>query len=204
MTSYYQFNEEVFRSDVAKALKGVEQILEVHRHPQLAEDVDHEYVNKYELANRMVNTSIIAQMNCLERMGLTSEVLKEMDSSKSTTLRFQTSEKYSFLKEQNVDVPSDRSYETEEESKSSSTFFGNTKTSTVHRMVKKVKEYHWTVDTHWEISVFSGTDVNKKKVIKSRDSSIIIITQSEVAPLLGNRSPSTADVSLTWLSQQID
>eukprot|EP00980_Cylindrotheca_fusiformis_P002486 scaffold584_cov132-Cylindrotheca_fusiformis.AAC.39 len=137
MTSYYHFNEEVFRSDVAKALKGVEQILEVHRHPQLAEDVDHEYVNKYELANRMVNTSIIAQMNCLERMGLTSEVLKEMDTSKSTTLRFQASEKCSFLKEQNVDVPSDRSYETEEESKSSSTFFGNTKTTTVHRMVKK-------------------------------------------------------------------
>jgi hypothetical protein len=179
---------------VDKALKGVEQILEVHRHPQLAEDVDHEYEDKYELANRMTNTSIVAQMNCLERMGLTSKVIKELDASKSTTLRFQASEKCAFLKDQLVEVPSEQSYEEVEESQSTSggsSFFGSTKKSTIHKFVKKVKEYHWT-------------NVDKKIVLKIRDSSSIVVTQSEAAPLDESREHPAIDLSLTWLLQQID
>eukprot|EP00980_Cylindrotheca_fusiformis_P021749 scaffold8569_cov139-Cylindrotheca_fusiformis.AAC.19 len=205
MTSYYHFNEQVFRSDVAKALNGIERILEVYRHPQLAEDVDHEYINKYELANHLVNTAIIAQMNCLERMGLTSEVLKEMDPTKSATLRFQALEKCNFLKEQLVDVPSEDSYV---EEKSSRTLLGQTRFSnskkSVFKRVKKVKEYHWTVDMHWDISVFSGTDVDKAKVLKSRDSSTVVVTQSNEAPLAEAVSHPNADLSLTWLLKQID
>jgi hypothetical protein len=192
---------------VDKALKSVEQILEVHRHPQLAEDVDHEYEDKYELANRMTNTAIIAEMNCLERMGLTSKVLKAMDASKSTTLRFQASENCTFLKDQLVEVQSEHSHEKVEESQSTSggsSFFGSTKKSTIHKYVKKVKEYHWTVDMHWEISIFSGTNVDKKIVLKIRDSSSIVVTQSERAPLEESREHPVVDLSLTWLLQQID
>jgi hypothetical protein len=192
---------------VDKALSTVEHILEVHRHPQLAEDVDHEYEDKYELANRMTNTSIVAQMNCLERMGLTSKVVKELEASKSTTLRFHASEKCAFLKDQLVEVPSEQSYEKVEESQSTSggsSFFGSTKKSTIHKFVKKVKEYHWTVDVHWEISIFSGTNVDKKIVLKIRDSSSIVVTQSEAAPLEESREHPVVDLSLTWLLQQID
>jgi hypothetical protein len=192
---------------VDKALKTVQQILEVNRNPQLAEEVDHDYQNKFELADRMTNIAIVAQMNCLERLGLTLEMLQGMDESKSTTLRFQASEKCTFLKEQTVEVPMDVSHEKVEESQSTtsgSSFFGTTKKTTIQRIVKKVEEYHWTVDARWETSIFSGTNVDQKLKLQSRSSSMIVVTQSKHAPIAESREKQAVDLLLTWFLKQID
>jgi len=205
MSQYSKYNEKIFRSSVRKALQSVDQILEAHRKPRLAADVDHLYGNKYELANRMTNLAVVAQMNCLERFGLTSEVLQELDLSKSTTLRFQASGKCTFLKDQMVEVPMEISHEKTEESQSTSgSFFGSSKKSTVQKFVKKIKEYHWTIDSHWEISVFSGTSVEKKIVLQSRDSSTIVVTQSKTAPMEEHQEHAPINLNLTWFLQQID
>jgi len=205
MPSYYHFNETVFRSDVKKALKSVEKILEADRRPLLAEDVHHQYENKYELANHMTNLAIVAQMNALERLGLSPEIIRELEANKTTTLRFEASESCEFLNEQTVDVPAPYSTETVRES---STSIGSSRisssSSTIHKVIKKVKEYHWTVKTHWEISIFSGTAVEKKIVLQSRDSSTVVITQSANAPMekVGNHPP--LDLNLTWILQQVN
>ena len=96
----------------------MERILDVEKKPRIAGNVDHNYIDKYELVNVTANTAIIAYMNVLERFGLTTDVLKSIDKSKPTTIRFEASTKLEFLKEVVVDVPMNWSYMEEEESKS--------------------------------------------------------------------------------------
>ena len=189
---------------VEEALKTVERILEVQRNPRLAEKVEHEYDNKYELAEKMTNTAIIAQMNCLERMGLDVNQLKAF-KSKPTTLRFKASETCSFLKEQGVEVPMESSEQTSEDTQTTGAFFANSRKSTIKKIVKHVKEYHWNVDITWEISIFTGADTEKRIVLNDRTSSMIVVIQSgSRAPLPEHRDHEPIDVSLTWLLQQID
>ncbi|CAJ1960164.1 unnamed protein product [Cylindrotheca closterium] len=205
MVSYYGFNETVFRSHVKKALQSVEQILEANRQPLLAEEIHHKYENKYELANHMTNIAIVAQMNALERLGLSPKIIRNLATTKTTTLRFEAGETCTFLHEQTVDVPSPYSTETVRESSTSigSSHFTSS-SSTIHKVIKKVKEYHWAVKAHWEISIFSGTEVEKKAVLQSRDSSTVVITQSANAPMEKVENHSPLDLNLTWLLQQVN
>jgi len=185
----------------------VEKILEADRRPLLADDVHHKYENKYDLANHMTNISIVAQMNVLERLGFTTQIIQQLADikTKTTTLRFEANETCTFLKEQTVDVPDPHAVEVVKEKTSilGSKRFSST-SSTIHKVIKKVKEYHWTVKTHWEITVFSGTEVNKKIMIQSRDSSTVLITQSKDAPMEKIQNHNPVDLNLTWLLKQID
>lgn len=191
---------------VDDALKTVERVLEINRNPRLAEDVDHAYDDKYGMANLMTNTALIAQVNVLKEFGLTMDALKAIDKTKPVTLRFQAADSCSFLKEQIVEVPADRSVETDEHtSTSGSSFFGNTTKSTIKQVVNHIQEYHWKVDMKWEISIYSGSDVQNKTILQSRSSSMVLIVQStKRAPLAEHRECKPLDVSLTWLMSQID
>jgi hypothetical protein len=190
---------------VDQALSAVERILHVSRNPRLAEDVEHSYGNKYDLANMLTNTAIIAQMNALERIGLTAEVLRSIDTSKPTTLRFQASDSCSFLKEQIVSVPMPHQVATVEDTNTTGSFFGSTKKSTITQVTHKVKEFHWKVEVEWQVFLFSGTNLEDKKVLQSRSSSAIIVSQSNTTPPLAEQTthPPT-DLSLTWLLKVID
>ncbi|CAJ1960165.1 unnamed protein product [Cylindrotheca closterium] len=207
MSQYYNFDENVFRDDVEDALQTVEKILDADRRPRPAEEVHHKYENKYELANYMTNISIVAQMNVLERLGFTPQIIQQLEDTKTktTTLRFEASEICTFLKEQTVDVPDPYAVETVKERTSvlGSTPF-KSKSSTIHKVIRKVNEYHWTVKAHWEITIFSGTEVDKKIMLQSRDSSTIVVTQSKDAPMEKVEKHTPVDLNLTWMLKQID
>ena len=128
------FNLLAFQRKVQDALQRVERTLELERKPRLAGDVDHTYGTKYELVNLTSNAAIIAYMNCLEKLGLTTDALKSIDKSKPTTLRFESSTTCNFLKEVKVDVPADRSYEVKEEEKTEEG--DSSKTTTKTRVMK--------------------------------------------------------------------
>jgi len=201
-----KYSELVFNRAVDESLKAVSRILEVDRNPQMAENVGHGYSDKYGLANSMTNTAVIAFMNILERLGLTKEVLRKIDVSKPTTLRFKCSDSCKFLKEQTVDVPLPTVVESTEEAETTGSFLGKTKTSTVSQVVKRVQEFHWEVEVKWEISVYSGTNVEERRILDGRTSSTILIVQSskQDPPLPAHRDHRPLDVSLTWLLKQID
>eukprot|EP00339_Tiarina_fusa_P000371 CAMPEP_0117002288 /NCGR_PEP_ID=MMETSP0472-20121206/4015_1 /TAXON_ID=693140 ORGANISM="Tiarina fusus, Strain LIS" /NCGR_SAMPLE_ID=MMETSP0472 /ASSEMBLY_ACC=CAM_ASM_000603 /LENGTH=1027 /DNA_ID=CAMNT_0004702601 /DNA_START=138 /DNA_END=3221 /DNA_ORIENTATION=+ len=201
---YSDFDEVTFRASVDDAMKSVDRILQVHRNPRLPENVDHNYSDKYALADLMTNVGIIAQMNCLERMGLSAEILQGVDKTKATTLRFQSSETCTFLKETEVKVPMERTVETVEDTQTTGSFFGKTTKATISRVVNRVKEYHWKVDISWQLFIFSGTNTDDKTMLQSRQSSTTVVIQSKEAPFPGHRERSPVDVSLTWLLQQID
>lgn len=144
---------------VNDALQTVNRILQIERDPRLAEKVDHDYIDKYKLADQVTNMSLIALMNVFECMGLTKKHLEKIESNSSTskTLRFQATDSCKFLKEQvvNVTVDGNESTHTNTEEVTSSSdnirqSLFRTGRSTIQKVVKEVKEYHWNVEVQWE------------------------------------------------------
>lgn len=84
------FHEAKFQKQVSNALDSVARILDAHRNPRLAEDVDHQYADKYALSEVLTNTTIAAQMNILERMGLTRDKLSRLYNMVKTAKRSAT------------------------------------------------------------------------------------------------------------------
>ena len=108
-------------SVVNDALDAIKRVLEAERDPRIAEEVDHDYQNKYDFVNLLTNMTVIAQMNCLERLGLTRDVLLVLlqahpTTQKATTLRFEATDSCSFYKEQTVAVPLEVEMESTEHS----------------------------------------------------------------------------------------
>jgi len=200
MTLSSSFHLLAFQRKVQDALKSVERTLELERKPRLATDVDHTYGAKYRLVNMTSNAAIIADMSCFEKLGLDASVLKSIDKTKSATLRFDSATACTFLKEVNVDVPLERSYELKEETTSSDPSKNTIKAKTM-KAINHITEFHWEVEIKWSISVYSGTDVEDGKVIKSRTCKTALITQSKG---LESTNSHPIELSLTWLLQQID
>ena len=163
--------------------------------------------NKYALADLLTNTpAIIAQINTLERLGLTADVRKSFDPSKTTTVRFQASDSCTFLKERIVEVPMPLSMEANEEIKTTGEYLGDASKSTVSQIVQNVSEYDRKVDdVSWEVSVYSGTNVEERKILKSRNSSTVLITQSQRRPTLAEpKAYPVRELNLAWLLKEID
>ena len=193
----------VFYQLVNDSIQAVKRILDLHRNPRLAEDVDHQYDDKYLLVEQMANTAIIAQLNVMTYFGLTKEVLQSIDKSKPTTLRFQASTSCTFLNQEVVEVPMQRTEE--EERRTESSMFGSTIRSTIKQVVHQVPEYHWNVDVHWEVSLHSGSDVQGRTILKRRSSSMLLMIQSKKdAPLPEHQEHPPVDLSLNLLLQFVN
>lgn len=156
----------------------------------------------------MTNTALIGQLNVLSYLGLTADILQSIDKTQSTTLRFQASRTCTFLKEEVVEIPEKRVVEEDEQiqtSGSSSTGTTTTTKSTIKQVIKHVTEFHWNVAAKWEISLFSGSDVEQRRILQCRSSNMVLIIQSDkTAPLPEHYQSRPSDVSVTWLMNQVD
>lgn len=222
--TYSDFNEEVFKDSVREALASVRRVLDIDRCPnlRLAEDVDHEYTDKYKLANLLTNTAVVSFLVVLDGLGLTKDVLSSIDTkaSKATTLRCSVSESCKVVKEEIVDVPLRSSKEIKEvttESKEFGTDESTTTKSTIETIVNRVTRKHYKMETNWEISIYFGTDVDNRKVIMRRTDvgfdyfrdipnstakTSKCREQPPFPPTIVKIDP--IELSLTWLLQQID
>ena len=74
------------------------------------------------------------------------------------------------------------------------------------KIIQHIKEYHYQIEANWSISIYSGTSVEDKTIIKSRKSATTLITQSrnKGSALPEHKIYSPLELSLTWLLQQID
>ncbi|KAL7529655.1 hypothetical protein ACHAWF_003071, partial [Thalassiosira exigua] len=198
------FQRLSFERKVREALATVERTLALERKPSLAADVDHEYGAKYALVDATTNAAIAAYVTCLGKLGLDEAALRGLDGTKPATLRFEASISREFLKEVVVDVPSNASHELKEEVVAEEGGEDSKKTTTtkVMKVVKHVTEYHWEVTVDWSLSVYSGTAVGDKAIVKSRTCKTAIITRSKGALEFAACPP--AELSLSWLLRQID
>mmetsp|Transcript_7958 Transcript_7958/g.17100 ORF Transcript_7958/g.17100 Transcript_7958/m.17100 type:complete len:1072 (-) Transcript_7958:276-3491(-) len=233
MMMYSDFDEEVFKDSVREALLSVQRVLDIDRSPnlRLAEDVDHEYTDKYKLANLLTNTAIISFMVVLDGLGLTKDVLRSIGTdnnkaSKATTLRCSFSESCTFVKEETVDVPLPSSKEIKEVTtklKEFGTDESSTTKSTIETIVNRVTRQHYTIETNWEISIYYGTDIDNRRVIEKRTGTKFDFVRDlpnislydakdskkdhsyrKAPPFPPRSNIDPVELSLTWLLQQID
>jgi hypothetical protein len=152
----------------------VQSVLDHTRQPQLAEDVDHTYDDKYALIEFLTNTSIAAQMNALERLGLHQEHIMQVmgwvhgtsssttstsnngpGSSKpnrSVTLRFVAEDTCQFMMEQEVDMNVGITHDIEKTTTTStgpSSLFGNTSGNHTKTETIKTKVITKVKEYHW-------------------------------------------------------
>ena len=206
------FNEDRFKAQVDKALRAVQRILDVTRNPRYAEDEDHTYDDKFGLTEFLTNAAFAAQINVLSRMGLNEKKLQRLvdmvqKDRKSVTLRFVSEETCSFLKENVVDVESQRQ-KTTQVSETSSSLFGGTTTKEYtynQKVITKVKENHWIVQVRYKIFCFAGSKPDHDPVVlQSRVSSMVLVTSGgRMEPLPAKKTHRPIDVSLTWLLENI-
>jgi hypothetical protein len=224
MKLYSDFHKGIFQDNVEEALTSVRRILDVDRGQsvRLAEDVDHNYVDKYRLADLLTNTAIVALMNVFEQFGLTKEVLQKIiatdnhnhttngSKQQETTLRFHCSESCTLVNEETVEEPMGISKKTKQSGVSISG--QETETTKEERMMRRVDVLHYKIERTWELSIYSGTNLPKRTVMKKRKSTIDLadnFPSGSDPKTKRNRirkaaSPQDFELSLTWFLQQID
>lgn len=218
---YSQYNEEWFKDSVREAQKTVQRLLDIDRSPnlRLAEEVDHVYTDKYELANLLTNTAIISLVTVLDCLGLTKEVLQRMDAnaSKATTIRLGACQSCTFATEESVDIALPISKETKDTTTVSKDFGTDesvTTKSTIETIVKRVTRQHYTIDKEWQISIYFSTDVENRWVIQERKNASFDFVRDiphdtksaecQEPPFPAKSDIDPIDLSLTWLLEQID
>jgi hypothetical protein len=226
-----------FQQKVANALHIVERTLEFERKPRLAgeqqQQKSHTYGHKFGLVNVTTNMAILAFITCLEKLGLDYKTIiaaavllhKKSTTAATTTLRFDASTEWTFIKEVEVTVPMDVSWTENEETmvnnelgEKNDNDNNNSPTTTekktrVMKAVNHVTEFHWEVNNVWTISVlYSGSSnveqqqqQQQQDIIQSRSCETTIITQSKDGIIPGSSSNLLPiELSLTWLLNQID
>ena len=60
--SLHEFSDSRFRSQVSTALGTIKKVLDTNRNTVIAEDVPHEYTDKYYLAEWLTRTTLASQV----------------------------------------------------------------------------------------------------------------------------------------------
>jgi len=216
---YTAFHEKQFHGLVNKALQSVRKILDVNRNPRIAEDMEHKYEDKYALAEFLTNTSIAAQINILERMGLSEAKLKRLIEivqveKRTVTLCFESEDSCTFLKEQMVDVVQHESEHNIEKkaAASSSIFYSSTAqkketTNIKHQVVQKVREYHWKVTSQYRVYCYDINDPlknhNSIDLLARSASTTITTTGTRETPFPQHTKHSPVYHDFSWILRQI-
>lgn len=146
------FDEYRFKQQVDSALQRIRTILANTRAPQYPADVQHRYDDKYGLAEFLTNTSIAAQINCLDILGANEkhlQTMKQWAQNRSVTLRLKSEERCVFDRETTRKVESSSQYVTEYKGP-----FGSS--SKTEKVVTTVTEYFWKFDVDYELFAFQG------------------------------------------------
>eukprot|EP01127_Copromyxa_protea_P017504 TRINITY_DN533_c0_g2_i1.p1 TRINITY_DN533_c0_g2~~TRINITY_DN533_c0_g2_i1.p1 ORF type:complete len:999 (-),score=241.59 TRINITY_DN533_c0_g2_i1:48-3044(-) len=194
----HSYSESKFRKKVQSALTAVNRILHVSRHPSYPADLDHQYDDKYLLAEFVTNVALAAALNCLELLGLDEKGLAEVTrwaQDRSVTLRLTAQETCTFKKKK------ERKEETPMLVTESKGVLGKVKTT--QKIVEKVEDYYWDFQVRYEIFLFRGNDVNTKVVLKERTGGCVIITHSDLTPYPQSTVTPETDVNITWFLSQI-
>uniref|UniRef100_A0A7S2G5E7 Uncharacterized protein n=1 Tax=Haptolina brevifila TaxID=156173 RepID=A0A7S2G5E7_9EUKA len=196
-----QYNEYRFRRRVDLALESVRNILATTRRPTYAQDTPHVYDDKYGLAGFLTTTSIAAQLNVLESLGLgQAALLKLVDAAgkgHAITMRLHASEQTVYLREATRDVSDGKVHK-------HTSLFGTTE----DRVVTRVTEYFWRHEATYQLLAFIGVNVSKVPsagtvMLQQRTAHTQLVTTTRESPRPQNREAPPIDVPLSWLLQQL-
>jgi hypothetical protein len=164
-----------------------------------ADGVQHQYNDKYLLADHLTNTAQVCYLSSFEEIGLSRAkvaVLKGWSSRRSVSLRFERKQRCQFVREIEKDV--------EDPTRVQVDSVGGLMRSTV-KVITKVKEYVYTVEENYQLVALSGVGDNpqEKTIITERTCRREVTTRSSSAPFR-EASNWDASVNITWLMQHLD
>eukprot|EP00440_Ansanella_granifera_P051937 gb/GFBE01056310.1/.p1 GENE.gb/GFBE01056310.1/~~gb/GFBE01056310.1/.p1 ORF type:complete len:1013 (+),score=257.29 gb/GFBE01056310.1/:1-3039(+) len=197
------FNEQAFRQRLDRSADVVSKILDATRHPKYADDVHHQYSDKYLLAEFVTNCAAASQINCLLAIGLSSEQIKTLHSwakTQTVSLKFQAEERCSFLREETKDV--EGTTKVVEEVKVA----GQTAFETTSKVVRTVTKYSWRFTGSYELTAVRGTgaSADDKLRIASHEGSCELTTNKRVTPYPEVKVPAkVAEINITWLLRNL-
>ena len=191
------FNEHAFKARMDTALLKVRTVLDNSKNPRLASEVEHQYDDKYLLAEFLANTALASHLNLLETLGLSPENVKKMmewSKKRSVSLCLTATEKSKFNRKETRNVESSTKYVRE------NTIFGKTTDKTV----TKVTEYFWDFSFEYELFAFVGSDRNDKIVLQGRKGGVVVKTSSDSNPYPETKVRSPLQVNISWIFSRVN
>jgi hypothetical protein len=187
------FDEAHFRNQVQRSLNVVKRILDVNRKPLFAADVQHQYQDKYILAEMISNMVLASTLSSFANFGVSDDKMQTImgwAACRSVSFSFKSTEQCSFVRKTTRDVDSSTKHVTEG--------FGMNQTS---KIVTTITEYIWKFDVFWEITCYCGTGESAEDVLSvcSKNGSTQIKTSVESAPKPEVVVRKAIDVAITSL-----
>eukprot|EP00808_Paulinella_micropora_P008360 g64458.t1 len=182
-----------FRAKVDKAIQQIKTLLDTTRNPQLADGVDHDYHNKFHLAEYVSNAGIACAFDGLKELGLDSSAFAKAkrwrEHNCSVWLEFRHNQTCTFDREVSRDVDSAQKTVTT----------SNWGTSSTRKVVTTVTDYFWTFTNAWELRLVPGSGCAAAEVEKNSDqSSLQLQGRKAVLELRTATKKSPHDAAKTW------
>jgi hypothetical protein len=148
------------------AVDEVKLILSNNRFPQIAENVTHEYSDKYSLAEFLVNMSLSSQILSFEKLGLTTQLpnLKTWALTRTVSLRFCSEETCEFIRKEVRKVVSDTTNVTE---------VRNVKIK--QHVETNVEEWFWKFTVKHSFVAFKGATADGDAIVLSSKSGYLLV-----------------------------
>lgn len=211
-SSYAQlndFDEFKFKSHLDNSIEAIKKILDETAHGKIesAENVSHQYADKYSLAEYLTNSTLAASLHVFSLLGFNDSNMREMikwndQEGKSVSLRVIIEEKCVFVKETKREEEGDKQYVTNIEK---SGYFGAAKEKITSKVVTTITEYHFTVYVSFKLVAYKGVGRTADSfiILQERISEQNLIRQSKQLPY-PEISVKDFDVNITWLLKQYD
>jgi len=208
----YEYDDRgdlAFRHQVDTALAKVRSLLDSAKSPRFilsASDVEHQYQDKFSLAEFITNTAIAATSNALDRLGVGPSVLQKLKAdsdSNHVKLRFSSNETCSLIEKKVVEIADSVKHETYETTATGDPQKVEEKKITT-RAVREVTEYHWSYNVSYGLLlVHDDVDLDDAVIQSRKGTEIIVVTGSERAPCPPQHVHPHRDVDLNWYLQQL-
>ncbi len=184
-----------------KSLERVRLLLQAEKNPQLAQNVHHQYEDKYFLVERGTCIAIASQLNCLIALGFTVEhiqMLRAWAMQQSVSLRFQSKETCTFLREETRQEENPRKHVEEVQQR------GVTVASWSSKVVTSITEYFWKFEVTYSLEAFRGAQAESISIFTKTHNTELKTNCKSPAPHPEVRSPAIhKEVNLTWLCQML-
>lgn len=188
-------------SKVQKSLERVRLLLQAEKNPQLAQNVHHQYEDKYFLVERGTCIAIASQLNCLAALGFTVEhiqMLRAWAMQQSVSLGFQSKETCTFLREETRQEENPRKHVEEVQQG------GVTVASWASKVVTSITEYFWKFEVTYSLEAFRGAQAESISIFTKTHTTELKTKCKSPAPHPEVRSPAIhKEVNVTWLCQML-
>ncbi len=191
--SQFQSNwsESRFRDQVESALVHVRRIIDTNKNPSFPSETAHQYDDKYILVEILSRMALSSTLTSLMGLGLTEEQiiqLNEWSKSRSVSLRLNSTERCTFIRETKRDVDSATKHVVEG--------FG---AKIVSKSVTTITEYFWKFQVEYELIAYRGTGSSPSDIIsiykRSRQTNVMTTTDQTPRPEVVIQNPIDLNIS---------